>query len=197
MRNKMNRCCCDALPSNTVLINQVTGADWSNLEMGLSEGVTIAPFFPGDISLQFSRIDPIGVLRTSVAPVAYPAIGQVALGLNSAVLKFTGYATGEAEPDQTVYIYAARDSGGGVYPEDGLDGPVIWSQPSGEGWGLAPGRELTTPDISSILNAVTSTAFNIATDRVLIIFRSAAEEPLFDDNRYVDVSAPAFTLVTT
>lgn len=195
MRNKMNRCCCNV--ASVISIQQITGADWSNLEMGLSSGVFIAPFFPGDVSFGFSRIDPISVLRSSTAPVAYPSIGQIPQGIATAYLNFTGYATGEAEPDQTIHIYAARDGGSGVYAVDGLEGPIVWQQSSGESWGLDPGRELTTPNIASILNAVTSTAFNMATNRVLIILRSAVEESLNDDGRYVKVQTPTFTLAIT
>lgn len=168
-------------------------ANWLQYEKSLSSLVGISSV-AGDIGIG-KRVDSIGVL-TSATAIAVPiSYGDIPLSMSSANGRFTMFNDyGSPEPAQTIYMYAVGYSGEASFLVSGLNGPVVWALPATPMMGAYPsGTVVETPNIASILNAVTGGSWGPG-DQVLLIFRSAVTETYGTNARAMKRLATSFTL---
>jgi len=133
------------------------------------------------------------VSATAIAvPIEY---GEIPLSMSSAIGRFVMFNPyGSPEPAQTIYMYAVGYSGEASFTVSGLNGPVVWALPATPLMGAyPPGTTVETPNVASIINAVTGGSWGPG-DKVLLIFRSAVTETYGTNSRAMKRLATSFTL---
>lgn len=164
--------------ANAVLIGSVAilTADWTNFDKSLATTVGISGV-GGDI-LFGKRADSLGIITGSTAPavpIAYEDFPDSVL--SSAIGIFTlSNDYGSPEPDQTINVYAVKYNLETSFTVSGLAGPVTFSIPATPLMGAYPsGTQVSTPNLASLINAITAGSWAPG-DKLLLIFRSTATE---------------------
>jgi hypothetical protein len=185
MKNRMavSRCCCEPTGPTLVEPDATITTLWSDYETS-GANITISGLAT-DPAIDFYSL--IG-LQSFAWSWRFPQ-GDIPLSLATAVMRFTGAASGAPEPNQTFAIYATKLAGTS-YPFSAFEGPVNWVNGVSDVWGVS-GSTRTTPDLAAIINAVTGDAgFTFATDQVLIVLRCLTLGSAADVTRFLDNTAP-------
>lgn len=189
----VSRCCCNEGGTIELPSGVVAELDWLQYEKGLSASVTFTGS-TGDPGFQKSN-DALGILVSAYGFAVRIAATDLPAAISSAVGRFTAYSFASPEADQTVSIYAIRDSGGSSYAVASMEGPTAWSIPdTPEVGAYPPGTVLETPDVSSIINAVTSVGGWSGTDKLWLMFRQTNASDWTENSRSVKRLATTFEL---